>query len=142
MNPQLKELYKQTLLRHSKDPQNAVALPDADRQATLSNPLCGDRVTVYLKTDDSMVSRISFVGQCCSICTAAASMMTEKLANQPTDQALRFSDLFVSNFKDNSESFVLEGDLASLEGVREFPSRIRCATLPFETLQAALRGDG
>ncbi len=139
MNPDLKNLYQATLLRHSKQPCNAGPLPHAHAARTLRNPLCGDEVTVFLQLDSSRVSKIQFVGQCCSICTAAASMMTERLAGATTAEAAAFAQTFVSSFQSRAApTDVLEGDLASLAAVLAFPSRIRCATLPFEALASAI----
>ena len=138
MATSLQELYKQTLLQHSKQPRNAGELADAQATATLRNPLCGDEITVYLKTDGSTLSDLSFVGQCCSICTASASMMTAHLAAKPIPEAATDAERLVANFKGDPPDLRLEGELAALSGVRDFPSRIRCATLPWEALQVAL----
>lgn len=132
MNPQLKQLYKQTLLAHSKSPHNNHALPEATATATIRNPLCGDEITVYAKTNDAQVTQLSFTAQACSICTASASMLTQTLASQPITEAVKKAEVFVSNFKNSPTTLELEGDLAALSGVAEFPSRIRCATLPWE----------
>ncbi|EDY84750.1 hypothetical protein VDG1235_4383 [Verrucomicrobiia bacterium DG1235] len=138
MNPDIQQLYKQTLLAHSKQPLNNHALPDAPH-ATLRNPLCGDEITVYQKTNDDGSKQITFTAQACTICLASASMMTQHLATLPTPEAQTFADSLVSIFqnakKPNTQTPDLEtlpGDLASLTGVLAFPSRIRCATLPFE----------
>lgn len=126
MNPELKKLYQQTLLAHSKQPHNNRQLPDAE-SATVRNPLCGDEITVYQKNGD-----ISFTAQACTICLASASMMTQHLATLPTPEAKAFADSLVSKLKDKPDTIDLPGDLAALSGVLAFPSRIRCATLPFE----------
>lgn len=131
MNPDLQNLYKETLLAHSKQPRNNVAQPDAP-STTLRNPLCGDEITVYQKSGDTPNAQPTFTAQACSICLASASMMTQHLAALPTPEALAYAQRFVSNFKDNPDALQLTGDLASLTGVHAFPSRIRCATLPWE----------
>ncbi len=133
MNPALKQLYKQTLIEHSKAPRNNHPLPDS-ACATIRNPLCGDEITVYLKSDDVHSCQLAFTAQACSICMASASMMTQRLTNLSTPEIHAIASDFVSNFKNNSEAAGLEGDLAALTGVSAFPSRIRCATLPWEAL--------
>ncbi|MDQ8201630.1 Fe-S cluster assembly sulfur transfer protein SufU [Pelagicoccus sp. SDUM812003] len=137
MNPQLQQLYKETLLAHSKSPHGNHELEDA-RNATLRNPLCGDEITVYLKTGDNEHLHVSFTAQACSICVASASMMAKELNDQTAAQAGELAKRFVSNFKDDIESLKLEGDLAALSGVHAFPSRIRCATLPWEAAKSLL----
>ena len=138
MNPQLKELYKTTLLRHSKHPSNSCALDDADASATVRNPLCGDEITVYVKSHGEKLGQIGFVGHCCAICTASASMMTEQLKGTSADNATSLANAFIDSMRAKTPPEI-EGDLESLTGVLEFPSRIRCATLPFEALLSALR---
>ncbi len=137
MNSTLERLYRQTLLEHSKKPRNNQALPGG-RKATVHNPLCGDEITVYLKSGDTNLEQIAFTSQSCSICTASASMMSETLATKPISQAKSIAEDFVSGFKDKASAPKLEGDLAALLGILEFPSRIRCATLPWEAFLLAL----
>lgn len=129
MTPDLKKLYQETLLRHSKAPCNNQSIENATT-ATLRNPLCGDEITLYRKVDCS--PSIAFTAQACSICLASASMMTEHLAALDPEAAADFAETFVSNFKNKSDLINLPGDLAALTGVLAFPSRIRCATLPWE----------
>ncbi|MBD5781732.1 SUF system NifU family Fe-S cluster assembly protein [Pelagicoccus sp. NFK12] len=141
MNSDLKKLYQQTLLQHSKQPHNNGELPDA-ASATVRNPLCGDEITVYHKTNDGEKSQIAFTAQACTICLASASMMTQHLATLPTPEAVSFSQVFVSKFQSKPDSIELPGELAALSGVLSFPSRIRCATLPFEAYLAAFKSGG
>lgn len=131
MNPQLQALYKETLLAHSKQPRNAVPL-DGAPCSTRRNPLCGDEVTVYLNCDHDQIRGLAFTAQACSICTASASMMTERLAALSPENATRFAQSLVRHFSHEPEQLDLPGDLAALQGVLAFPSRIRCATLPWE----------
>lgn len=128
------DLYKQTLLKHSRQPKNEQALPRATHQAKVINTLCGDEVTVYLELKDDIISSASFVGQCCSICKASASMLTEKLPLLTLPEAKQFSQQLIDELKDKDQSLTLkeDDDLRSLEGVKQFTSRIRCATLPWE----------
>ncbi|MDQ8186133.1 iron-sulfur cluster assembly scaffold protein [Pelagicoccus sp. SDUM812002] len=141
MNSDLKKLYQQTLLKHSKQPLNNSEIPDAAR-ATLRNPLCGDEITVYRKINDDGTSQTNFTAQACTICLASASMMTQHLASLATPEAAAFAKSLVSKFKDKPNRIDLPGDLAALSGVLAFPSRIRCATLPFEGLLAVLESEG
>ena len=140
LNPDLQKLYQQTLLAHSKQPHNNHALAGA-AQATLRNPLCGDEITVYHKTNHDGTTQTTFTAQACTICLASASMMTQHLATLPTPEAAQFAQGLVSKFQNtktrNPEPGTpapdfLPDELAALSGVLTFPSRIRCATLPFE----------
>lgn len=131
MNPDVKNLYKQTLLAHSKQPHNRCELTEA-AHATLRNPLCGDEITVYRKTNRNGTTQATFTAQACTICLASASLMTQHLKELPPEQATQYTKSFVSKFKETPEEIPLEGDLAALTGVHAFPSRIRCATLPWE----------
>ncbi len=147
MNPELKKLYQQTLLQHSKQPHNNRELPDA-AHATVRNPLCGDEITVYHKTNDDGSTQTTFTAQACTICHASASMMTQHLATLATPEAARFAQELVSKFQNSKSQHqkpetqnpdFLPGELAALAGVLAFPSRIRCATLPFEALLEVLK---
>lgn len=131
VNPDIQNLYKRTLLAHSKQPHNNNELPDAP-YVTLRNPLCGDEITVYHKNNDGGTSQTTFTAQACTICLASASMMTQHLATLTTAEAQSFAQDFVSKFQSKPDTVDLPGDLAALTGVLAFPSRIRCATLAWE----------
>ena len=135
----LNDLYQEVILDHSKNPRNFSALPEANRKAEGYNPLCGDKVTVYLKLEDGRVQGISFVGVGCAISTASASLMTETLKGK---SLMEIEALFKSFHKlvtgKGGEPAQL-GKLAVFHGVSEFPIRVKCATLVWHTLQAALQ---
>jgi nitrogen fixation protein NifU and related proteins len=139
----LRDLYQEVILDHGKRPRNFRELPDANRQAEGYNPLCGDRETVYLKLDGDVVSDASFRGAGCAISTASASMMTETLRgkSRPDIEALfsKFHDL-VTGQRNAAPGGPALGKLEVFSGVREYPVRIKCATLPWHTMKAALAG--
>jgi nitrogen fixation NifU-like protein len=138
----LRDLYQEMILDHSKRPRNFRALPDASRKAEGYNPLCGDRETIYLKLDGDRLAEISFEGAGCAISTASASMMTESLKgkNRAEVDALfeRFHDVITGKADKPGPAL---GKLEVFSGVRAYPVRIKCATLPWHTLKAALRGE-
>jgi len=141
----LKDLYQQVIVDHNKSPRNFYAMPDATNKAEGFNPLCGDKLTLYLKLDDENVIRnVSFEGSGCAISTASTSLMTEQLKGKTLDEAellfSRFHNMVTSDPTTPANTEGLE-KLAVLGGVREFPSRIKCATLCWHTLNAALAGD-
>jgi nitrogen fixation NifU-like protein len=144
---ELRELYQEVILDHSKRPRNFRALPEASYQAEGFNPLCGDKVTIYLRVEGDVVKDVAFKGAGCSISTASASMMTEALAGKSRPEALalfqRFHELLTSDPSKAAENAAPElGKLAVFSGVCEFPVRVKCASLPWHTFRAALRGDG
>ena len=141
----LRDLYQEVILDHGKRPRNFRALPDADSQAEGYNPLCGDRETVYLKLDGDIVRDVTFQGAGCAISTASASMMTECLKGKSRAEAEalfeRFHDLITGEHHAPPDGPAL-GKLEVFSGVREFPVRIKCATLPWHTMRAALSQSG
>jgi nitrogen fixation NifU-like protein len=144
---ELRELYQEVILDHSKRPRNFRALPEASHQAEGFNPLCGDKATIYLRVEGDVVKDVTFKGAGCSISTASASMMTEALAGKSRAEALalfqRFHELLTSDPSKAAENAAPElGKLAVFSGVCEFPVRVKCASLPWHTFRAALRGDG
>lgn len=141
----LDELYQQVILDHNKSPRNFRTIDNADRNAEGYNPLCGDQVTVYLKLADGVIKDISFQGSGCAISKASASMMTTALKGKTEAEA---HELFEnmhrlltgeSNGGTNSEKL---GKLVILSGVCKFPARVKCATLAWHTVNAALKGGG
>ncbi|MGH9629716.1 MAG: Fe-S cluster assembly sulfur transfer protein SufU [Bryobacteraceae bacterium] len=138
----INELYQETILDHGKRPRNFRVLEDANRKAEGYNPLCGDKCKVFLKEDQGVIENITFQGAGCAISTASASLMTETLKGRTVAEAekllARFHDLLT---KDQPSPGDL-GKLAVFSGVREFPARVKCATLAWHTLRAALRGSG
>jgi len=139
----LRELYQQVILDHNRNPRNYKALEGADRKADGHNPLCGDRVTVYLKLDGDRIVDVSFQGQGCAISTASASMMTQSLKGKTLDEARElfkeFHDM-VTGVCSSTVSQSRLGKLAVFQGVCEFPTRVKCATIAWHTMQAALEG--
>ncbi len=138
--PDLRELYQETILDHSKRPRNFHELPDASAKAVGHNPLCGDRVTVYLRVEDGTIADVAFVGQGCAISKASASLMTDAVKGKSTAEAhalfQRFHKMVTARPDDSVDASL--GKLAVLSGVCEFPVRVKCASLPWHTLEAAL----
>lgn len=135
----LRELYQQVILDHNKNPRNFRALDACDHEADGFNPLCGDKVHVYVKLEGDVVADVSFQGEGCAISTAAASMMTEALKGKSVDEARAIFDAYQHMVMgDGAGDPGKIGKLAVFEGVREFPMRVKCATLPWHTLHAAL----
>jgi nitrogen fixation NifU-like protein len=140
----LSGLYQEVILDHSKRPRNLRAISDA-RRADGYNPLCGDKVTVYLKMDGERISDVSFQGSGCAISTASASILTETLKGKMRGEAEAlfniFHDLVTGKTSEagNTTGQPL-GKLAVFSGVSEFPARVKCATLAWHTLKSALSG--
>lgn len=146
MTAELRELYQETILDHSRKPRNFGALPAANRKAEGYNPLCGDRAKLALAVEGEVIKDIRFEGAGCSIFTASASMMTESVKGKtrPQVEALfeRFHDLITGDPSQASRRAAPElGKLAVFAGVSEFPVRVKCAALAWHTLKAALEGD-
>ncbi|HYC80585.1 MAG TPA: SUF system NifU family Fe-S cluster assembly protein [Solirubrobacterales bacterium] len=142
MSDELRDLYQEVILDHNRRPRNFGTLPDANRTAEGNNPLCGDRITVYLRVEDDRVQGISFEGAGCAISTASASLMTEALRGKSVEEAHAlfrgFRELVVRGARGDGDPADL-GKLAVFEGVREFPIRVKCATLAWHTFEAALQ---
>ena len=140
----LRELYQEIILDHGKRPRNFRALAGADRRAEGYNPLCGDKVTVYVKLADGVVKDVAFEGTGCVISTASASMMTKSVKGKTVAGVERLFEQFhqmIAGDSANPDSPDDLGDLAVLAGVREFPARVKCASLSWHTLRAALKGE-
>ena len=139
----LRELYQELILEHSRTQRNFRVLKDADRTAEGFNPLCGDRFTVYLQMDHDTIRDIGFQGSGCAISKASASMMTQALTGKTKAQAARLFERFretVTGQSTGNGNGADLGKLAVFSGVSEFPTRVKCATLAWHTLQAALEG--
>jgi len=133
-------LYQEIILDHYKRPRNFGTLENADAVAEEENPYCGDHIIVHLKTDGERISEIRFTGRGCAISQASASMMTEKVKGMGLEEALKFAEDFRQMMR-GEKPFPPEGeleDLDALRGVREFPVRVKCATLAWELLQLTL----
>ncbi|HEY2392261.1 MAG TPA: SUF system NifU family Fe-S cluster assembly protein [Candidatus Angelobacter sp.] len=142
MSEQLRELYQELILEHSKKPRNFHALEAANHKAEGYNPLCGDHFTVYVDVKGGAISDIGFQGSGCAISKASASMMTQMLKGKTTDEAeevfTKFHDLVTGHTGGDGQDL---GKLAVFAGVSEFPLRVKCATLAWHALRAALHGD-
>lgn len=136
----LRELYQEVILDHSKNPRNFREMADANRSAEGHNPLCGDRVTVFLHMDGDKIQDVSFKGNGCAISTASSSMLTEMLKGKTQKDALEIFHTFhhLVTGQDEEANAVDLGKLGIFEGVKEFPLRVKCATLGWHTLVAAL----
>ncbi len=134
------DLYQEIILDHSKRPRNCHAMEDADRQAEGYNPLCGDKLKLFVKMEGDVVQDASFVGSGCAISTASASLMTESLKGKTRRQALdllgKFHELLTTDTPVSQDL----GKLAVFCGVRDYPARVKCATLAWHTLKSALSG--
>ncbi len=139
----LREISQEVILDHYRTPRNFSTLDAANQEASGHNPLCGDRVSVFLEIDGDLVKDVSFQGAGCAISTASASLMTEAVKGKTRDQARalfeRFHDMMTG---DGSTEEADLGKLEALSGVRRIPIRVKCATLAWHTLKAALEDDG
>ncbi|HVR70914.1 MAG TPA: SUF system NifU family Fe-S cluster assembly protein [Vicinamibacteria bacterium] len=143
---ELRELYQELILDHTKKPRNFGELPGANRQAEGYNPLCGDRATVFLKLEGDRVADVRFQGAGCSISTASASMMTESVKGKTRGDVEALFDRFHRLITGDPARAALNaapelGKLAVFSGVCEFPVRVKCAALAWHTLRAALAGE-
>lgn len=143
MSADLRDLYQEIILDHSRKPKNAGVLEDPTGEAQGNNPLCGDRITVYVKLDGERIDDVRFDARGCAISVASASMMTEVLKGKTLEDAATAFERFNTQLTGNEAPALAEDDeLSALMGVRDFPTRIKCATLPWHTLEAALKGAG
>jgi nitrogen fixation protein NifU and related proteins len=136
----LQALYRQTVLNHSRHPHNFQRLEPSDCVVVGHNPLCGDKITLYLRLDEDQINNLTFEGTGCAISMASASIMTEMVKHQNIDTAQHEIDRIMQHFgTDGADKGSVAGDMAALGGVSAFPSRIKCATLAWKTLEAALQ---
>ncbi|HYS71744.1 MAG TPA: SUF system NifU family Fe-S cluster assembly protein [Thermoplasmata archaeon] len=135
----LRELYQEVILDHSRNPRNFRKLDPADRHADGTNPLCGDRITLYLKLDGGTIAAVGFQGQGCAISKSSASMMTDAVKGKTEDEARAlfesFHDMVTGTGKPDAKVL---GKLTVFAGVSEFPARVKCASLAWHTMKAAL----
>ena len=147
MSNELQDLYQRTVLEHCRSPRNFHSMDKPDRVAEGFNPLCGDKVTVYLREDGTsslpeFIAEISFEAAGCAICLASASMMTELLSGEAAHAARQQAEKVLEAFEPGVENGLGDlGEIVALGSVRAYPSRIRCVTLPWKTFTAALDGD-
>lgn len=145
MNGNLRDLYQEVILDHQGNPRNFRAIPQADRVTDGHNPLCGDKLTIYVKLAGEVVRDVSFQGVGCAISMASTSLMTEHLKGKSMDEIEALFDSFHAMLTDEVngvQDFESLGKLRVFEGVRQFPVRVKCATLPWHTLRAAVEGSG
>jgi len=135
----LKDLYRDVILDHNRKPRNFGRLEDADAHADGHNPLCGDRLTVFLKMNGDRIEDVRFEGKGCAISTASASLMTEAIKGKDRAHVGElFNQVHTLLTQHDTAADPALGKLAALSGVREFPARVKCASLCWHTLNAAL----
>lgn len=142
MDDELRELYQQVILDHNKSPRNFKKLENANHYAEGYNPLCGDRIDVYVKLNDDKIEDISFVGSGCAISKASASLMSTMVKGKTIEEAEEIFEMFhhlITGKMDEEVNTDEVGKLAVFAGVREFPSRVKCASLAWHTLISALK---
>src|SRR5688572_32391085 len=142
MDDSMRELYQEVILEHNKRPRNFRKIPEATAQLEGFNPLCGDRLTLYLKLDGDRISDVAFQGAGCAIGTSSASLMTDAVKGKTRQEAGKLFDAFrrLATGAKPEPAKAEVGKLAVFAGVREFASRVKCATLCWHTLHAALNG--
>jgi nitrogen fixation NifU-like protein len=143
MSSDLRQLYQEVILDHSKRPRNFGEPEGSCFRAEGHNPLCGDQVTVYVRVEDGAITEVRFEGRGCAISTASASLMTETLKTKTPEEARQLFELFRESVTSDPTSELDDdqlGKLAVLSGVREYPMRVKCASLAWHTMRAALDG--
>ncbi len=141
---ELSDLYQEVILEHNKNPRNFREISDADQYADGKNPLCGDALRVYVSLDGDTVTDVAFKGSGCAISKASASMMTQAVKGKTKDEAEAIFGEFHKMVTGELDIEADENDLGKLKifaGVLEFPARVKCASLSWHTLNAALRGE-
>lgn len=143
MSEDLNDLYQGIILDHYKRPRQYGALANATHAAEGYNPICGDRIEVFLQLSGDQIEAIQFECASCAICKASASIMAETLVGQSISFGESIQESVSRILKTDTETvtYDVQGEVAALSGVRNFPARIKCATLPWHTYQAALRGE-
>jgi nitrogen fixation NifU-like protein len=141
MDPHLQELYQELVCDHNLHPRNCGELLSCTHHALGHNPLCGDQVKIFLKIENNHIMDVRFQGEGCAISTASASMMTEAIKGQSVDAAQALFEKFHLMVTDENVAVENMGKLRALAGVREFPARVKCATLAWHTLDKALHAD-
>jgi len=139
----LTELYQEVILDHNRRPRNFHAIDHADRTKEGFNPLCGDRLMLYVRLDGDRIADVAFQGTGCAISKASASLMTEALKGKTVEEARTLFDRFHAMITSPPESAPDDlGKLSALAGVREFPTRVKCASLAWHTMKAAVHDAG
>lgn len=140
----LRELYRELILDHARSPRHFGKLPDATHTAEGINPLCGDKLKVYFNIDaDNRITDARFEGSGCAISVASASLLTDTVLGLTIDEALNYFSTLVAKLagKQVDDNGIELGKLRALEGVAEFPSRVKCATLAWHALNSAIQGE-
>ncbi|MQF89639.1 MAG: SUF system NifU family Fe-S cluster assembly protein [SAR202 cluster bacterium] len=139
----LSDLYQEILLEHNSKPHNFKKVEEANQTADGFNPLCGDQITLYLKVVDGQIDDVGFQGTGCAISRASASMMTQSIKGQTLERAEQIFDAFHHMITEPGAELDFDtlGDLETLSGVNEYPTRIKCAILAWHTMKAALSGE-
>lgn len=136
------DLYQELIIEHAKHPKNRGELGAQSKQVSLNNPLCGDEITIFVSVTGGKIQDIKFSGQGCMISQAAASMLSDRVIGQPVESVEAVKQLFQAliqgrEMPEQAESEL--GDLSALKGIQKYPVRFRCALLPFEALEKALK---
>ncbi len=139
----LSDLYQEILLEHNSKPRNFKTVEEANQTSEGYNPLCGDQITLFLKVVDGVIDDVGFQGTGCAISRASASMMTQSIKGQTLERAEQIFDAFHHMITEPGAELDLDtlGDLETLSGVNEYPTRIKCAILAWHTMKAALSGE-
>jgi len=140
-NADLRDLYQEVIMDHNKKPRNFREMNNANHLAHGNNPLCGDALVVFLKLNDGVIEDVSFQGSGCAISVASASLMTEVLKGKTLAEAETLYELVHKQMTGEEIDSSSLGKLAVLSGVKEFPARVKCATLSWHTLHAAMDSD-
>ncbi|KTC78436.1 Fe-S cluster assembly sulfur transfer protein SufU [Legionella cincinnatiensis] len=139
MSAELRELYQEIIIDHNRNPRHHYVMQDATHQANGFNPLCGDKLTVYVKIKNDSITELSFLGCGCAISQASASLMTDSLKGKTVAEAHELFHCFHHMLTQNEEGQLQYMDkLTVLAGVKAYPARVKCATLAWHTLEAAL----
>jgi nitrogen fixation NifU-like protein len=141
---ELRELYRELILDHARSPRHFGKLADSTHSAEGINPLCGDKLKMYFRiSESSLIDDACFEGSGCAISVASASLLTDTVIGMTTRDALRFFDAFVASLRtdDDSSTTIDLGKLEALQGVKEFPSRVKCASLAWHALNSAIHQD-
>ncbi|MDR1665774.1 MAG: SUF system NifU family Fe-S cluster assembly protein [Puniceicoccales bacterium] len=135
----LQEIYQSVILDHNEHPQNFGPMIHFTHRSSGHNPICGDEVEVFVEENEERIKNLSFVGEGCAICRASSSLMTVALKNLKSPEAVRRAQQVVQWLTHSGETpSFLRGDLESLGGVKNFPARVKCATLPWHTFMKAM----
>ena len=138
----IKDLYQEVIVDHNRNPRNFGKLEDANKTLDGYNPLCGDKLTLYIKTNDNVIEDISFDGSGCAISVASASLMTDIMRGKKIDEAEALFEKFHHLITSDDELDITDlGKLAALAGVRDYPARVKCASLCWHTLHSVIQGD-